>query len=585
MASHPSTNTVFAIVALYGVGILAGCGSASQSYKTPTPPGPAPTAGAALSASPTSLSFVNVLVGKVGSQVVSVTNTGNANATISSVSTSGAGFSVDGMSSGMILEPDQVASLTVSFSPTALGSATGTATITSDAADSPATVTLSGFGTSSTSPDLTPPDCGLSNDTTNHIPAASAWTNFTPPALGSTYTDSVYGCAVKRLTNSIAFGQAQHHYYATIEPMSAGDTKILVYDEDGFFHIIDLDGNVVVTEANMPATNGLVLWDRSDDNVFWQAQKDTLQKCTVSGSTTSCVTNHTFTEYSGYVVNFMDSTDMTPDGWLPMVGQNIQGEHIDVFLWNPATLTKSAAYTTTCTADARTANNSCLHKLISTPNDGIIVEFTTDGPGLEQGNRLWESPWTTPLPYVQNLTGHLDSGRDLSGNEVYATEDPLDHPGPFGTCVNGFRPTLLIVGATTPDGPSCMFDAPLNPGWHVSYRDWPLSAWIAFSAQGDNAAERFNNDPSYIAPSAITWSTYDNEVVLVRVDVNNNPTYIYRLTLAHTRNVNSNSYWSDPHAVLSFDGKYIVFDSNAAWDATGCGSFTDCADLYLIKIH
>ena len=177
MASHPSTNTVFAIVALYGVGILAGCGSASQSYKTPTPPGPAPTAGAALSASPTSLSFVNVLVGKVGSQVVSVTNTGNANATISSVSTSGAGFSVDGMSSGMILEPDQVASLTVSFSPTALGSATGTATITSDAADSPATVTLSGFGTSSTSPDLTPPDCGLSNDTTNHIPAASAWSN------------------------------------------------------------------------------------------------------------------------------------------------------------------------------------------------------------------------------------------------------------------------------------------------------------------------------------------------------------------------------------------------------------------------
>jgi hypothetical protein len=435
------------------------------------------------------------------------------------------------------------------------------------------------------SPDLTPPNCGLSNDTTNHIPAASAWTAFTPPAVGSTFTDSVYGCAVKRLTNAISFGQAEHHYYATIEPMSTGDTKILVYDENGFFHIIDLDGNVLVTEAKMPPTNGLDLWDRNNDNVFWAAQKNTLQKCTVSGSSTSCVTNHTFSEYSGYLVNFMDSTDMTPDGWLPMVGQNAQGGHIDVFLWNPVTLTKSPAYTTTCTADAGTANNGCLHKLISTPNDGIIIEFTNDGSGAEQGNRLWESPWTTPLPYVQNKTGHLDSGRDMSGNEVYATEDPLDNPGPFGTCVNGFRPTLLIVGATTPDGSSCMFDAPLNPGWHISYRDWPLSAWIAFSAQGDNSAERFNNDSSYAAPSASNWSTYDNEVVLVRVDVNNNSKYIYRLTLAHTRNVNSNSYWSDPHAALSFDGKYVIFDSNAAWGAGGCGSFTDCADVYLIQIH
>jgi hypothetical protein len=583
MASRPNISIVLSVAALAGAGILAGCGAASQSAKAPAVPIPAGTA--TLSASPTSLNFVNV-IGTVGSQVVTIINTGNANATISGVSASGAGFSIEGVSSGVVLEPDQSAALSVSFSPTASGIATGTATITSDATNSPTSVSLSGTATPPTSPDLTPPICGLTNDTTNHVPAATPWTNFTAPGLGSTYTDSVYGCPVKRLTNSIAFGQAQHHYYATTEPMSMGDTKILVYDESGSYHMIDLDGNVIVTEANMPPSNdGLPLWDRSSDNVFWEALKNTLQKCTVSGGATTCEANHVFTEYSGYIVQFMDSTDMTPDGWLPMVGQNTQGGQIDIFLWNPTTLTKSPVYTTSCTADVSTKNSACLHKLISTPNDGIIVGFATDGDGAEQGNRLWESPWTKPLPYVQNLTGHLDSGRDLSGNEVYATEDPLDNPGPFGTCVNGFRPTLLIVGATTPDGPSCMFDASLNPGWHVSYRDWPLSAWIVFSAQGDNTAERFNNDPSYAAPSAINWSTYDNEVVLVRVDVNNNPTYIYRLTLAHTRNVNSNSYWSDPHAVLSFDGKYVVFDSNAAWGATGCGSFTDCADLYLIQIH
>ncbi len=449
---------------------------------------------------------------------------------------------------------------------------------------------LSGTGVAVTqtgTPDLTPPICGLSGTLANIVPNASAWANFTPPAVGSTYTDAAYGCPVKRLTNSIAYGQAQHHYYATQEPMSSGDTKIMVYDESGSWHVIDLNGNVIVPGGNMPNTNDDAKeWDRTNDNVYWDTLNNAVVKCTVSGSSVSCVTNHTFSEYSGYQIHFMDETDMTPDGWLPLVGQNTQGGHIDVFLWNPTTQTKSPAYTTACTADVNSANNGCLHKLISTPNDGIIVQFADDGSGAEQGNRLWESPWTTPLPYVQNQTGHLDAGRDLSGNEVYATEDPLDNPGPFGNCTDGWRPTLLIVGATTPDGGSCMFDdASGNPGWHVSYRDYPLGGWVGFSAQGDTNPERFNNDSSYVAPSSSTWNTYDNEIILVRVDANNDPSLIYRLTLAHTRNVNDNSFWSDPHAALSFDGTYIVFDSNAAWSATGCGSMTDCADLYLIQVH
>jgi len=36
---------------------------------------------------------------------------------------------------------------------------------------------------------------------------------------------------------------------------------------------------------------------------------------------------------------------------------------------------------------------------------------------------------------------------------------------------------------------------------------------------------------------------------------------------------------------LSFDGKYVIFDSNAAWGSTGCGSISNCTDVYLIQIH
>jgi fibronectin type 3 domain-containing protein len=59
---------------------------------------------------------------------------------------SGAGFTASGVQSGQILTPGQVATLNVTFTPSASGSASGSVTISSNATNSPATVTLSGTG-------------------------------------------------------------------------------------------------------------------------------------------------------------------------------------------------------------------------------------------------------------------------------------------------------------------------------------------------------------------------------------------------------------------------------------------------------
>jgi hypothetical protein len=161
-----------------------------------------------------------------------------------------------------------------------------------------------------------------------------------------------------------------------------------------------------------------------------------------------------------------------------------------VFLWNPRTSAKSSVYTATCSANVRIKNNGCLHKLISTPNDGIIIQFAGDGSGAEQGNRLWESPWLNPLSHVENLTHQVDSGKDLLSNEVGVLPDYQDNPGPWANCTNGWGPTL----ATLPNIPTaCMFDAPTNPAWHVRYRDWPAHGWTVYSAQASSAAENLNN--------------------------------------------------------------------------------------------
>jgi hypothetical protein len=99
-----------------------------------------------LNASQTSLNFSGVNLGSNRILPVTFANGGNSNVTISNVTMSGAGFSASGVQSGQILTPGQNATLNVTFTPSATGSANGSVTITSNATNSPTTVTLSGSG-------------------------------------------------------------------------------------------------------------------------------------------------------------------------------------------------------------------------------------------------------------------------------------------------------------------------------------------------------------------------------------------------------------------------------------------------------
>src|SRR4029077_12513325 len=104
------------------------------------------TATQVLSLSATSVSYGNVDTGTNSTQTVSVTNTGNANVQISQISVGGTGYSLSGASAPVTLTPTQKLTFSVIFSPTLIGSASGSVTITSNAIGSPATISLSGSG-------------------------------------------------------------------------------------------------------------------------------------------------------------------------------------------------------------------------------------------------------------------------------------------------------------------------------------------------------------------------------------------------------------------------------------------------------
>jgi len=100
-----------------------------------------------LTPSTSSLSFGSVTVGSSGASQLTVTSTGNQNVNISSASVTGTGFVLGTSAANVILDPSQSQAYTVNFNPKAAGSASGTLTITSNAANSPLKIPLAGSGT------------------------------------------------------------------------------------------------------------------------------------------------------------------------------------------------------------------------------------------------------------------------------------------------------------------------------------------------------------------------------------------------------------------------------------------------------
>ena len=115
-----------------------------------------------LQASPTSLSFGNVASGSSSAKQITLTNTGTTAVHISTITSSGTGFSSTGVATPVTLNASQAATLTVTFSPTATGSATGGVIVTSDANGSPLSIALSGTATAAPTGQVSPNPTSLS---------------------------------------------------------------------------------------------------------------------------------------------------------------------------------------------------------------------------------------------------------------------------------------------------------------------------------------------------------------------------------------------------------------------------------------
>jgi hypothetical protein len=156
----------------------------------------------ALAASPSSLSFGSQTAGSTSSaQTVTVSNPNSSAVSVSQLAVTGPFGQTD--TCGASIAANGSCTVSITFVPTATGSATGSLTVASSAPDSPLTVALSGTGTASSSTNLALGD---------PVTASSYYENYGPADVTdgntSTYWESSDGAAYPQ-TTTVNLGSVQ----------------------------------------------------------------------------------------------------------------------------------------------------------------------------------------------------------------------------------------------------------------------------------------------------------------------------------------------------------------------------------------
>ncbi|HEY6786367.1 MAG TPA: discoidin domain-containing protein, partial [Trebonia sp.] len=172
----------------------------------------------ALTASPSSVSFGNTVTGSTSTaQTVTVTNPGTSAATVSSVAVSGPFTQTS--TCGTSIAAGGSCTVSVKFTPTAAGSASGTLSVASSATGSPLTVALSGTGISSTT------DLALNAPVT-----ASSYTQTYTPSNAvdgntSTYWEANNGAWPTTYTVNLGSAQTLGSITIDLPPSTAWSTR------------------------------------------------------------------------------------------------------------------------------------------------------------------------------------------------------------------------------------------------------------------------------------------------------------------------------------------------------------------------
>ncbi|MGA2986793.1 MAG: DUF3443 family protein [Terriglobia bacterium] len=273
--SVATLSGLFAV--LVGLVVLAGCGG-SNSTPTTTTGSPAVT----LSGPLTFSSGVGVASAP---QSETVTNSGTATLTFTSITitTGSTVFQAPSNTCGTSLGAGSACTISVVFTPTATGAASGTLSIADNASDSPQTVTLSGTATSVSVSTNTLQFSGVAVGTTS-TPESVTVSNASASAVAiSTPTISGDFAISSNSCGTSVAASANCAISVTFSPVGSGPwTGTLAFVVGGVNESVSLTGSTTVSNT-VPVTVGLGFTGAYPDGIY-----TTVTVCEPAG--TPCVT-------------------------------------------------------------------------------------------------------------------------------------------------------------------------------------------------------------------------------------------------------------------------------------------------------
>ena len=257
----------------------------------------------AISVMPSIVNFGNVVVGNTSAQTITLSNTGTATLSISQVITTGAGFSVSGVTLPMNISVGNTGTLTLNFAPAAAGGVTGTLTIISNAPNSPLQIPITGSGVAATLTLSVNPSTLSFGDTTvgqRRLQSVTLTNTGNSPVTVSQVTVSGAGFSVSGIVTPLTLSAGQNAILnVTFSPASTGSVTgalTVTSNATGSPFSIALSGNGVQAVAHSVDLS----WDASTSPtvVGYNVYRSTVSGGTYSLLTSSLVAGLTYTDSS-----------------------------------------------------------------------------------------------------------------------------------------------------------------------------------------------------------------------------------------------------------------------------------------------
>jgi hypothetical protein len=383
--------------------------------------------------------------------------------------------------------------------------------------------------------------------TDKNVYAPPAYSAFLPPAVGSTYTEPVFGTSIKRVTGALETSNLDRggnlvfitNEYSSMTPFNLDNSKFILIHQS-YFALYNSNGAFLKALPMEIGAASEPRWSRNDPNALYYHLGNQLKKYDVSTDVRSVV--HTFTEYSA--ISGKGESDISFDGD-HMV---FSGDDRFVFIYQLSTDSKGSVFDT---------NGRGFDSVYITPNNNVTITWLQAGTGRYNGIELFDSNMSF-LRQVAHAGGHMDVTRD-NGEEVLVWTNANDS-APLQNCDNGIVKIRLSDAMQT-----CLVSLDWNLAVHISGTDNSGYVFVETYA------------PSNPAPGSSGWVPYTNEILQVKLD----GAEVRRL--AHHRSRPFGSYNYMPRVSASRDGKQLIYSSNYNMQATQ-GYALDYTDVYQMNL-